>query len=92
MGWFKKKEYFCRHPTCNKRFHTKEEMLKHYYPTHEGCSYDPLQERLDRYDNKQVDEKKYEKDYDIYKKRLTTGESDNSARSGLNHLKKKRFK
>lgn len=44
MGWFKKKNYLCRHPTCHKKFYTKEDMLKHYYPKHEGHPYTPKEE------------------------------------------------
>jgi hypothetical protein len=45
------KRYLCRHPTCHKKFYTKEDMLKHYYPIHEGHQYDPEEERkeIERY-------------------------------------------
>jgi len=42
-----KKRYLCRHPTCHKKFYTKEEMLKHYYPVHEGSPYNPEKEMED---------------------------------------------
>ncbi len=46
-----KKMYLCRHPTCKRKFYTKEDMLKHYYPSHEGHPYDPEERKreIDRY-------------------------------------------
>jgi hypothetical protein len=38
------KKYLCRHPNCHKKFYTKEEMLKHYYPIHEGTTYNSEKE------------------------------------------------
>jgi len=49
MGWFKKKNYLCRHPTCKRKFYTKEDMLKHYYPKHEGHPYNSEEEEEEKY-------------------------------------------
>jgi len=83
MGWFKRKEYFCRHPTCTKTFDTKEGMLKHYYPAHEGCPYVPEKEK----EIKEIDVNVLETEDAIYKRRLISGESEASAKSGLKHIK-----
>ncbi len=50
MGWFKKKEILCRHPGCNERFYTRDQMLKHYCSAHEGSLYKPAGEEQKRYD------------------------------------------
>jgi len=87
----KGKNYLCRHPTCKLKFYTKEEMLKHYYPKHEGHPYDPEEEQKEIARCKAIKdaESTPEEEYEIYRRRLLRGESEKSARAGLKHLKNK---
>ena len=49
-----------------------------------------FKDRKEKRKLKRYMEKTPEEEYAIYKKRLLRGESEESARSGLKHLKKKR--